>query len=222
MMKPFILFGAGQFADYVQCILEEALGEKVAAFTVNGQYMDQNADQKNSLPLVPFEHVADDYPPEQYCMALAFLGGEMFAAREKVFWECRRMGYELPNIIHPSVINHSQKMGVGNIVGAATVFEPFCCIGDANVFFDISLIPHNGKAGSFNLFSTNITPCGNSVIGNHCFIGAGSIIGNYVKLADYTLVGAGANVMKDTNPYDVVVPARSVILEGKKNTDFKV
>ena len=43
-----------------------------------------------------------------------------------------------------------------------------------------------------------------------------------MKLADYTLVGAGANVMKDTNPYDVVVPARSVILDVKKSTDFKV
>lgn len=221
-MKPFVLYGAGQFADYVQYLLEEALGETVAAFTVGKEYMEENSDRKNNLPLIPFEEIACCYPPEQYCMALAFLGGGMFAARERAFWECKRLGYELPNIIHPTVINHSQEMGCGNIVGAAAVLAPFCSIGDANVFFDMSLISHNGKAGNFNLIASNIVPCGNSVIGNHCFIGAGSVIGNYVKLADYTLVGAGANVTKDTKPYDVVVPARSMVLEGKKSTDFKV
>ena len=41
-----------------------------------------------------------------------------------------------------------------------------------------------------------------------------------MKIADYTLVGAAAYVKKDTKPYSVVVPARSVELEHKMSTDL--
>ena len=42
----------------------------------------------------------------------------------------------------------------------------------------------------------------------------------HVRIADYTLVGAAAFATRNTEPYNVVVPARSNILENKRSTDL--
>lgn len=221
-MKPFVLIGAGQFAEYVRYILEEELNETVVAFAINKEYRNIGQKEKDGLPIVDYEDIRKLYPPKQYSAAVAFLGKDMFVTREKMFRECATWGYQLPNIIHPSVICQSVTLGQGNIIGAGTVFGPFTKLGDGNVFFDLSFTAHNVTVGSFNLLTANVSPMGNCVIGNHCFIGAGCVINNRVVLADYTLVGANAFVKQNTTSYEVIVPARGTVLEGKKSTDFDV
>ncbi len=221
-MKPYVLIGAGQFAEYVRYILEETLGETVAAFAVNREYLGGEPQRKDGLPIVDYEELRNIYPPAEYCVAIAFLGNDMFVSREKAFRECADWGYQLPNIIHPSVIDQTLEIGEGNIIGAGTVLAPFTKIGSGNVFFDLSFMAHNVTLGDFNLLTANVTPLGNCVIGSHCYIGGGSTINNKVVLADYTLVGANAFVKRDTKPYDVIVPAKGTTLEGKKSTDFNL
>jgi len=221
-VKPFVLIGAGQFAEYVRYILEEELNETVVAFAITKEYHAAGQENKDGLPIVDYEDIRKLYPPKQYSVAVAFLGNDMFTVREKTFRECVAWGYQLPNIIHSSVIQQAVSIGQGNIIGAGTVFGPFTRLGDGNVFFDLSFTAHNVTVGSFNLLTANVSPMGNCVIGNHCFIGAGCVINNRVILADYTLVGANAFVKQNTAPYEVIVPARGTVLEGKKSTDFNV
>lgn len=221
-MKPFILIGAGQFAEYIRYILEHELSEKVAAFVVEDQYWNSSGKIKDGLSVAQYEMMRKEYPPTDYNAAIAFLGDDMFSSRERVFRECVEWGYQFPNIIHPSAINQTMVMKDGNIIGAGTILGPFTEIGCANVLFDHSFTAHNVKVGDFNLLTANVSPMGNCVIGNHCFIGAGSVINNKVVLADYTLVGANAFVKRDTKPYDVVVPAEGVTLEKRKSINFGI
>ena len=74
--------------------------------------------------------------------------------------------------------------------------------------------------GDFNTFSGHADMCGYVTIGNNGYFGKCCEIQEHVKIADYTLVGAKAYVKRDTKPYDVVVPARGLILENKKSTDL--
>lgn len=219
-MKSFILVGAGQFADYVQHLLENSLQEKVAAFSVNRKFLPSGCAKKNDKPLVCLEDLPILYSPEHYNIAIAMLGKDLYQTRQKLFDQCLHWGYEIPNILHPTVVNQAESIGMGNIIGAGTILEPYCTIGSGNVFFGGSLISHNDTVGDFNLFASQICPAGNVVIGSHCFIGAGSVIKNKVHIADYTLVGATAFVAADTKPYDVVVPTRSTVLAGKNSLEF--
>lgn len=221
-MKPFVLIGAGQFAEYVRYILEHELNEKVVAFAVNERYLNPEYNEKDGIPIVPYEAIRELYSPMDYCVAISFLGNDMFLSREKAFVECMKSGYQLPNIIHPSVINQTVAMGQGNIIGAGTILGPFTEIGCMNVLFDHSFTAHNVVLGDCNLLTANVSPMGNCKIGNHCFVGAGSVINNRVVLADYTLVGAGAFVRRSTKTFDVIVPARSYKLEKVKSTDFGI
>ena len=90
------------------------------------------------------------------------------------------------------------------------------------MFWDNVAITHNDIIGDFNTVSGGVGFSGFTTVGNHCYIGKYAMVFDHVTISDYTLVGAGAHVRRDTKPFDVVVPARSVTLENKKSTDFSV
>lgn len=56
-------------------------------------------------------------------------------------------------------------------------------------------------------------------IGNDVWIGAGSCIMEGVKIADGTIVAAGANVVKDTNPYSIVGGNPAKIIKYRFNEE---
>ena len=62
--------------------------------------------------------------------------------------------------------------------------------------------------------------CGDIRIGNGSFIGANSTLRNSITIGDYVLVGAGAYVDKDIISEKVIVPSKSIIIEGKTSNDF--
>lgn len=97
---------------------------------------------------------------------------------------------------------------------------PFAKVGSGNLMWDHVLISHDCVVGDFNTFSSYADLCGYVKIGNNGYFGKHCILNDFMEVADYTLVGAGAYAKKKTEPYDVIVPARSVTLEGKKSTDF--
>lgn len=208
-MKPIVLYGSERTADYVRYLIEHELGGNVAAFTVDGKYLESDNEMRDGLPFVSTDKLCALFPPDKYDIAIAFLGRDLYEAREKAFHQCLQWGYDLPNIIHPSVINQSFELGKGNIIGAGTVLAPFSRIGNANFMFERALVSHHCCVGDFNVLTGNITPGGCSVIGNHCFIGMGCAIKDFVKVADYNFIGAMAYVSEDTKAYDVVAPIQS-------------
>ena len=79
-------------------------------------------------------------------------------------------------------------------------------------------IAHNVTVGESTCISAGVITGGGTVIGKHCWLGMNSTIKNKAKVADYTLVGVGAVVIKDTEPESVVAgnPAREL---RKRNHD---
>ena len=118
------------------------------------------------------------------------------------------------------VVSKDIVLGEGNIILENTIIQPFVEIGAGNLFWHNVKIAHDDKIGSFNTFAQNTSVAGVVNIGNNCFFGNSSIILNRKNIADYTLVGAGAICKADTNPYDVIVPAKGVVLENRKSIDY--
>lgn len=132
-------------------------------------------------------------------------------------------GYDIASFIHPScLIAPDAELGEGNIFLEKVLVQPFSKIGNGNLFWDNVAIIHNNRIGDFNTVSGGVGFSGFTTVGSHCYIGKHSMVFDRVTIADYTLIGAGAHVKRDTKPFEVVVPARSITLENKKSTDFSV
>ena len=97
---------------------------------------------------------------------------------------------------------------------------PFAKIGSGNLLWDHVLISHDCVVGDFNTFSSYADLCGYVTIGSNGYYGKHCVIQEHADIADYTLIGANALAKGKTQPYQVVVPARSVVLEHKISTDL--
>ena len=93
-------------------------------------------------------------------------------------------------------------------------------IGNSNIIWNGSQISHESQVGDYNFFSVDSVIAGKTVVKNNCFLGINSTVLGNRTLEYATLVGAGAFVKENTEPYSVYVPARSICLENKKSTEM--
>lgn len=218
-MKDIVIFGANDLGRLLKYYLEDDHDPRtVIAFTMNQEYIQEETFL--GLPVVPFEAITDYYSPENYEILLAIGNSRMNDIRKKVFLDCKNKGYTVASYYHSSCSIHSKKIGEGNILLENCLVYPFSRIGDGNLLWDHVLISHDCVVGDFNTFSSYADLCGYVTIGNNGYFGKHCIINEHSQIADYTLIGANAYSKNETKRYDVVVPARSIILENKKSIDL--
>ena len=140
--------------------------------------------------------------------------------RKKIFNDCKNVGFSVASYIHSSCSINSKDIGEGNVMLEKCLVYPFAKIGTGNLFWDHVMISHDCEVGDFNTFASYADLCGYVKIGNNGYFGKHCIINEYTQIADYTLIGAAAYAKNKTNPFDVVVPARSIVLDNKKSTDL--
>ena len=217
-MKNIVIFGNTDFARLLKYYISIDDDREVVAFTVNREYIKE--ESFCDLPLVAFEDVEDLYPPNEYEILIALGNSKMNDVRKTVYFNCKQKGYTIASYYHSSCSIHTKDIGEGNILLENCLLYPYCKLGDGNLLWDHVLISHDCVVGDFNTFSSYADLCGYVQIGNNGYFGKHCILNDFMKVADYTLIGAGAYAKGDTKAYDVVVPARSVTLEHKKSTDL--
>lgn len=223
--KDLIIVGIGNFPRLLRYYIDIDDPRSVVAFSVDRRFVPTDADGNladayNGLPLVPFDELPDRFPPERYDVLMGMGYSAMNENRRRKFGECKGLGYRIASYFHSSCSIHTDDIGEGNIMLERCLVYPFSRIGDGNLMFDTVNISHDSVVGSFNFFAGGTDLCGFVRIGDNCFFGKGSVLDGHFEAANHTLVGAGAYAKGRTEPYDVIVPQRSVRLDGRRSTEF--
>lgn len=214
-MNKYIIYGAGDFADIMRYYVENDLKEEVVCYTVNRCYLDES--YRNGLPVVPFENIEQLYEPEKHSMIIGIIARNMFRPRENAYRAIKAKGYGLPNIIHTTASIAPEMIGDANIIMDNSVIGPNCRIGNGNIIWPCVSIAHQNIVGDFNQFAGCASTVGMIEIGNHCFIGNNCTVN--AKIADYTFIGAGTYIRKDTEEFGVYTTPREIKL-NRKSTDI--
>lgn len=214
-IRPIVVYGTGDTATLVYAVAIEA-GMEVVAFTSDEVDGDMDAGLP---PFVGKEDLFSRFPPESYDMVMGFVGKKLQKTREKRYFEMLAVGYRFPNVVHPGA-HVSGELGNGNIVMAGAVVGPRCSIADCNILWQNCVLAHDNEIGSFNNIAPTASFSGYAKAGNHCFIGNGSQLKNFIVVNDWALVGAAAYASKDVPIGAVLASPRSYILEGRKGVDF--
>lgn len=199
-MEKVVIYGTGNHAEVIAHEMKEYNLHHVVAFTVKKEFL--NEKELNGLPVVPYENLTENYPPDQFKMFIAIGPQYVNRAREELFAEVKNKGYSFVNCICPTPYK-SKDLIVGENVylDYASQISRFVEIGD-NVIIIASQIGHHCKIEN-NAFVSGSILAGNINIEKNVFIGLGSTIGPNITLGKHTVVGMGCLISKNTAPASV-------------------
>jgi sugar O-acyltransferase (sialic acid O-acetyltransferase NeuD family) len=211
-MKALVLFGLDDAAELARFYFEKDAGYHVVAFTADGQFIKE--DSFCGVPAVPFEEVARSFPHRENDMHIAIGYSHMNRVRRSKYDEARAMGYQLATYVSPRCTYLSDhEPGDNCFIYEDNTIQPFVRIGNNVILWSGNHIGHHSVIDDHNFISSHVVVSGRCHIESFCFLGVNSTIGDHVRIAEGTLLGAGAVISKDTEKNGVYVPPRATKLE---------
>ena len=128
-----------------------------------------------------------------------------------------RGGVPLPIVARSAVWIGRSEYGRGSIIFPGSVISNETVIGDFTIINAQCYVGHDVKIGDYVTISPGATICGNVIVSNQSFIGAGASIlpgsaSKKLSIGSNTVIGLGATVISDVQNNTVVVgnPARRI------------
>lgn len=219
-MERVVLFGNGSVARVVHCFLSHDSPYEVAAFTVDGEYI--NEDTLCGLPVVPFADVESIYPPDEYGMlvAVGYIGVNRLRAER--YAQAKAMGYQLISYVSSRATTWpGLVIGENCVIGANNAIHPFVEIGDNVIISGSCTVGHHTVIKEHCFLASGVAVAGGVTVEPYCFLGTNAIVRNRITIATECVIGAGAVVLEDTQergvymarPADLLpIPSDKVLL----------
>lgn len=209
-MRQVVVFGTGLLARLLQHFIETTTADRVVAFVVDAGY--QAMSQFEGKPVYSYDEI-DQRCQDQEWWFICALGYSNMRARQQVFTRLKADGRRFYSYISPQAkLDPTVVCGDNTIVFPNAVVEPFCQLGDNNIIWSSVVICHDTRLGSHNFLAANTTVGGCCRIGTLCFFGFGSVVIQELEIADESLIGAAAVVVRSTEAMTKYLgnPAKSV------------
>ncbi len=203
-MKPLIIFGAGDNASVARFYFENDSARKVAAFTVNKDYIKDSSF--DGLPLVDFDQVSSQYPPDKYDLFVAVGYSQMNQVRAQKCKEAKAKGYTLASFISSKAsIAPGVPVGENCFILEGNIVQAFARIGDHVTLWSGNLVAHHSTIGDNCFIACQAVISGRVTVGENCFIGNNATLRDHITIGSHCVIGAGALVVKDTQPHGVYI-----------------
>jgi sugar O-acyltransferase (sialic acid O-acetyltransferase NeuD family) len=207
-LAKLVLFGAGDIARLAHFYFSTDTEHEVVAFAVDPEFRD--AESFLELPLVPVDQVTRLFPPHEHKMFVAMSYGKMNRVRAEKYAMAKALGYELTTYVSSRCsFLTSHPPGDNCFILEDNTVQPFVRIGNNVTLWSGNHIGHDSIIGDHCFISSHVVVSGHVRIGQGCFLGVNATLRNSITLAEFTLVGAGALVMKSTAAGSVYLGTRS-------------
>jgi sugar O-acyltransferase (sialic acid O-acetyltransferase NeuD family) len=201
-MAKVIIFGVLDTAELAHFYLTHDSDHEVVAFAFNRDYLKET--EFKGLPVVAFEDVETVYPPQEFKFFAPMTGRKMNRNREKIYLEAKAKGLRM-HFLHQL---KSDAVSTTRLAKTAFILEdntiqPFTTIGNNVVLWSGNHIGHHGQIKDHVFFTSHVVLSGHCVVDSYSFFGVNSTIRDYLHIAEGTLVGMAAAVIKSTEAWGV-------------------
>ena len=203
-MKPLVIFGTGDMAQLAHYYFTNESNYDVVAFTVDSEFMVK--DSFCDLPIIPFENISDEYPPELFTLFIAIGYSKLNSIRKEKFLTAKERGYQCASFISPrATVLNDRKIGENCFVFEDNTIQPFVEIGDNVTLWSGNHIGHHSVIQDHTFIASHVVISGRVEVGEQCFIGVNVTLRDNIKLGERCIVGAGAILLKDAEADGVYV-----------------
>ena len=204
MRKPLVIFGSGDIAQLAHYYFSTDSNYEVVAFTVDANYIKES--EFCGLPVVAFEDVAKNYPPDSYDFFVALSYSKLNAVRKEKFLAAKKIGYNLVSFIssRATVLNEG-RIGENCFIFEDNTIQPFVTIGNNVTLWSGNHIGHHSVIHDHTFIASHVVISGGVEIGEQCFVGVNATLRDHIIIGDRCVVGAGALLLADAAPEGVYI-----------------
>ncbi len=204
-VKKLVIFGTSEIAELANYYFTTDSEHTVAGFTVDQEY--KASDSFLGKPLVSFESIQDEFPPDLYDLFVALSYTDMNELRKSKYQEAKRLGYKLVSYVssHSTILNDGQ-IGDNCFILEDNTIQPSVIIGNNVTLWSGNHIGHHSKIQDHVFISSHVVVSGGVVVEESCFLGVNATLRDHIVIGSKTLIGAGSTIMKSTDPFAVFAP----------------
>jgi len=137
--------------------------------------------------------------------------------RETVALSLHASGLEAFTAVHPMAsVGERVMLGDGCVLGAGTHLVCDVTIGNHTQLHANCVVSHDGVLGDYVVVTPRVALAGNVTIGDRAWLGVGCTLNMGVTVGADALVGAGAVVIRDVAPNDVVIGNPAKVLRQNR------
>ena len=196
MVTPIVILGSGTHGiDILDCLLESnRLSER---YRVLGFLDDRPTDSSvHGFPVLGPLRGASGFESEvQFVTAM----GSASSYRNKpALVESLGIARERwATVVHPSAsVSQWAEVGHGCVVLQQCTLSAGCRLGDQVVLLPGCRVSHDTLVGDYNTLATGVILSGYVDVERNCYLGAGSLVRERLRLGEGCLVGMGSVVVK--------------------------
>jgi len=204
-----VIIGTGGHAALAfECFTNDS-PHQVVAFSAEPEFL--SSDEYCGRPVIPLDRLTASYPPTEYRVFVAVSAIQLNRFRRRLFATVKAAGYDCVSYVSKSsFVWNNAEIGENVYIGELNLIHDKVRIGDNVVIASGTHIGHDTVIGDDCYLASRVTLAGGCKVGRGCFLGANSCVANDRTLAEYSVIGTGAVLVKDTLPRQVYVgnPAR--------------
>jgi sugar O-acyltransferase (sialic acid O-acetyltransferase NeuD family) len=204
-----VIIGTGEQAAIAFEYLTHDSPHEVAAFSAEAQFLGSGT--YCGRPVVALGELADAYPPDAYRAFVAVSSARLNRVRRRLLDRVRSAGFSCISYVSSrAFVSPSAQIGENAFIFENCVLQPRSQVGDNALLWTGAFVAHQTVVEGDCCLSAYAAVAGFCRVGRASFLGISSCVADTVSIAPDCVVGAGAVVIRDTEPRQVYVgnPAR--------------
>lgn len=199
MKKKLIVFGSSEIGQLAHYYFTNDSNYEIVAFTLDREFITE--ETFCGRPVVPFEKVAELYPPESHDFFVALGYSRVNAVRKEKYFAAKALGYRLTSYISSSatVLNQGQ-IGENCFIFEDNTIQPFVKIGNNVTLWSGNHIGHHTTIHDHTFITSHVVISGGVEIGEQTFIGVNATLRDRIKVGARCVLGAGTLLLSDAEP----------------------
>jgi sugar O-acyltransferase (sialic acid O-acetyltransferase NeuD family) len=205
LKQKIVIFGAGEIAELADFYFTHDSQLEVAGFTVDDAYLKENT--LRGRPLVPFEHVAEAFPPTQFGFFVAVSYAKLNAVRAEKVAAAREKGYRLVSYLSSRATTfHGFMLKENCLILEDNTIQPFASVGSNVTLWSGNHIGHHAVIEDNVFMASHVVVSGGVRVGQGSFVGVNVTLRDHIAIGQKCVIGAGALVLEDQPDFSVVAP----------------
>jgi len=204
-MRQIVLFGNGEIAELADFYFTHDSEYEVAGFTVDEAYIKDS--QFRVRPLVPFERLAETFPPQDYGLFVAVSYSGINDLRAAKVAAGRSAGYLLVSYVSSrATVFAGLQIKDNCFILEDNTIQPFAQIGANVTLWSGNHIGHHSVIEDDVFIASHVVVSGGVRVGQGSFVGVNATFRDHVTIGKKCVIGAGALVLEDQPDFRVIAP----------------